>query len=140
MRQGHTPFGYRITEGKAVICREEAEQIRKAYTCYLSGLSLRNVAKETGLAMKHASIKRLLQNRHYLGDDYYPAVIDRETFDAAEAERKRRSAALGRDDLPKKEICARAPLTRFRMANTDQLCSDPFEQAQHIYSLIESEV
>lgn len=140
MRQGHTPFGYRIINGRAAICREEAAQIRQIYMHYLGGLSLRKIPEEVGLAMKHASIKRLLQNKHYLGDDFYPAIIDRETFDAAETERKRRASALGRDDLPKKEICSRAPLTRFRMANADQVNDDPFEQAQYIYSLIESEV
>lgn len=90
--------------------------------------------------MQHSSVKRILQNEHYLGDTFYPAIIDRETFDAAEEERKRREGALGRDNRPKKKTCSRVPQTRFRMRKTDQVCNDPYEQAQYLYSLIESEV
>ena len=86
MSRGHTPFGYRIENGVAVICEDQAEQIRKIYTGYLGGLSLRNAAKEVGMNVTHSSVKRLLQNPHYLGDDFYPAIIDRETFDAFEVE------------------------------------------------------
>ena len=32
----------------------------------------------------------------YLGDDYYPAIIDKETFDKAEEIRMERAKALGR--------------------------------------------
>ena len=140
MRQGHTPFGYRIKDGKAVICKEEADQVRRIYAGYLSGLSLKMAAGEAGLTMQHSSVKRILQNEHYLGDAFYPAIIDRETFDSAEAERKRREGALGRDNRPKKGPCSRVPQTRFRMKKTDQVCNDPYEQAQYLYSLIESEV
>ena len=140
MRQGHTPYGYRIQDGKAIICQEEADQVRRIFAGYLSGLSLKMAAKEAGLTMQHSSVKRLLQNKHYPGDDFYPAIIDLETFDAADAERQRREEALGRDNCPKKRLCPRVPPTRFRMAKTDRVFSDPYEQAQYAYSLIESEV
>ena len=42
----------------------------------------------------------MLKNTHYSKDEYYPAVIDRETFDKAEQERMRRVAALGRIKEP----------------------------------------
>ena len=38
----------------------------------------------------------MMQNKRYLGDDYYPAIIDKETFDAAEKERVKRQIRLGR--------------------------------------------
>ncbi len=140
MRQGHTPYGYQIKDGKAIICQEEADQVRRIFAGYLSGLSLKMAAEEAGLTMQHSSVKRLLQNKHYTGDNFYPAIIDQETLDSAEAERIRREGALGRDNRPKKKLCQRVPLTRFRMAKTDQVFRDPYEQAQYLYSLIESEV
>ena len=140
MRQGHTPFGYRIKDGKAVICHEEAEQVRQIYTGYISGLSLKKAAEAAELKMQHAQLKRMLQNKHYLGDAFYPAIIDRKTFDAAELEYKSRRGVLGRDHFHKKEACSRVPITKFRMTKTDQVFNDPYEQAQYIYSLIESEV
>ena len=140
MRQGHTPYGYQIKDGKAIICQEESDQVRRIFAGYLSGLSLKMAAEEAGLTMQHSSVKRLLQNKHYIGDDFYPAIIDQETFDSAEAERIRREGVLGRDNRPKKKLCQRVPLTRFRMAKANQVFRGPYEQAQYMYSLIESEV
>ena len=139
MRQGHTPFGYRIIDGRALVSQKEAAQVQLIYAGYLSGLSLKRAAGEAGLTMQHSSVKQLLQNKHYIGDDFYPAIIDQETFDAAEKERKRREAVLGRDNLPRKGLCAKVPPTKFRMKKGNQVYIDPYERAQYIYGLIESE-
>ena len=89
MGRGHTPFGYRIENGVAVVCEKEVAQIRKLYEGYLNGLSLVAAAAEAGLTLKHTSVKCIMQNPHLLGDDFYPAIIDQETYDAFEAESKR---------------------------------------------------
>ena len=136
---GHMPYGYRVENGTTVICEKEAGQIRDIYAGYLSGLGYVEAARNAGLSMAHTSVKRMLQNRHYLGDDFYPAIIDRGTFDAAEEEHLRRSAALGRDNLPKKETGHRRIQTRFKMGRCEKKLDDPYEQATYIYSLIESE-
>lgn len=140
MGRGHTPFGYRIENGKAVVNGAEAEQIKKIYAGYLSGLSYTEAAKRAGLERTHSSVKRMLQNRHYVGDDFYPAIIDRKTYDAAEAERQRRSTALGRDHRKRQETGNEAIPVRFRMGRYTAKQKDPYEQAAYIYSLIESEV
>ena len=139
MGRGHTPFGYRIENGKAVVCEEEAAQIRKLYERYLNGLSLVATAADAGLTMKHTSVKCIMQNPHLLGDDFYPAIIDQETYDAFEAERKRREKALGRDKRAKRPIEARPAPTSFRMREALSVNDDPYKQAEYIYSLIESE-
>ena len=92
----HTPFGYRIENGKAVIDIEAAKQIKTLFDSYLSGDSLATAAKKAGITAFHAGIGRMLRNARYLGDDYYPAIIDPNTFTAAEAERIRRAEKLGR--------------------------------------------
>ncbi len=140
MNRGHTPYGYRIENGCAVICDEEAEQIRKMYESYLRGLSLIAAAKESGIQMKHSSAKLIMQNPRYLGDGFYPAIIDRETFDAFEVERKRREEVLGRDKREKKTVKAVPAPTSFRMAKPTKTFSDSYQQAEYLYSLIESEV
>ena len=140
MSRGHTPYGYRIENSTAFICEEQAGQIRKIYEGYLSGLSLRNAAREAGVKLPHASVRRIMQNPHYLGDDFYPAIVDRETFDAFEAERKKREKALGRDGRKKKTVETPPAPTSFRMEQLEQAFSDPYRQAEYIYSLIESEV
>ena len=139
MSRGHTPYGYRIENGIAVICEEEAAQIREIYRGYFAGLSFRNAAKEVGLDMTHSVVKHMLQNPHYLGDNFYPAIIDSETFDAFEVERQRREKAMGRDNIQKKAMEARPVATSFRMKEADQSFENPYEQAEYLYSLIESE-
>ena len=136
---GHIPYGYRIKNGKAVIDEAAATQVRELYKNYLSGLSLTNAAKEAGLDLLHSGAKRMMRNSHYLGDDFYPAIIDRETFEAFAAERDRREKALGRDNRESKPVTASPAPTVFRMRKKDQTLSNPYRQAEYIYSLIESE-
>ena len=64
---GHTPYGYRIENGCAVIDEEAAGKIRRLYTNYLAGMSQAKAAIEAGIETYHSSAKRLMQNRHYLG-------------------------------------------------------------------------
>ena len=139
MGRGHTPFGYRIQNGSAVIVPGEAEQIRKIYAGYLAGQGFIEAAKNAGLTMQHSSVKRLLQNKHYLGDEFYPAIIDKKTFHAAEAERLHRLEIMGRDYKTRTATEDRKVMTRFSMKPMTQKLQDPYEQAAYIYSLIESE-
>ena len=55
--------------------------------------------------VSNASVKWLLQNRHYLGDEFYPAIINRQTFDAAEAERLCRLGLQYRYQQGKVQVC-----------------------------------
>ena len=125
---GHTPFSYRIENGKAVIDEAAAAQVRDLYKNYLSGLSLTN-----------SGAKRMMLNRHYLGDDFYPAIIDPASFDAASAELSKRSTQLGRNDRYIAPIIKR-PTTAFRLGDITENYENPVRQAEYLYSLIESEV
>ena len=136
---GHTPFGYRIKNGKAVIDEVAAAQIRGLYKNYLSGLSLTNAAKEAGLTLLHSGAKRMMLNRHYLGDDFYPAIIDQASFDAVSAELNKRSTQLGRNDRYIAPT-AKKPPTAFRLGDITENYENPIRQAEYLYSLIESEV
>ena len=50
--RGHLPYGYRIENGIAVVCDEEAAKLRKIYEGYLAGLSLVEAAARTGMNRK----------------------------------------------------------------------------------------
>ena len=136
---GHTPFGYRIENGKAVIDDEAAEQVKALFLSYLSGDSLTTAAQKAGINSFHVGIGKMLRNTRYLGDEYYPAIIDRERFDKAEEIRTSRASSLGRirelQDAPKPVAD-----TRFTMPFVERKFADPFAQAEYAYSLIESEV
>ena len=92
----HIPYGYRIENGRAVIDEEQAATVRDFFQNYISGMALVPAAKKVGLKLYHGSAGRMLRNKKYLGDDYYPAIIDKETFDKAEEIRMDRAKALGR--------------------------------------------
>jgi hypothetical protein len=135
----HTPFGYRIENGKAVIDKEAAEQIKTLFQSYLSGDSLATAAKKAGIKGFHSGTGRILRNKRYLGDEFYPAIIDKDTFNTAEAERIIRQERLGRNRKPKQEKEVVYP-TIFRMKEGREEFDDPFAQAEYAYSLIETEV
>jgi hypothetical protein len=133
-------YGYEMKNGAAVIDQIAAEKIRTLYQNYLSGMTLSKAAKEAGIDAWHGSVSRILENRHYLGDDFYPALIDPSTFGQAAEERIRRARKLGRTKLKHKENPERIPPTRFHRLPSERSFEDPKEQAEYLYSMIESEV
>jgi hypothetical protein len=136
---GHTPYGYRIENGQAVIDEAAASVIRMLYKNYLSGMGLMETAKEAGLTTYHGTVKRMLQNKHYLGDEFYPAIIDKATFDAVPAELNKRAGRLGRLNRAKAIVIKPIPTT-FNLKQPEKELPNPFRQAEYLYSLIETEV
>jgi hypothetical protein len=135
----HIPYGYRIENGKAVIDEKTAGQVRTLFEAYLAGDSMNTAAEKAGIQTLHSVIGRMLTNARYAGDEYYPAIIDRETLAAAAEERLRRAEKLGRIREPKEEKGIVMP-TAFRMREGTEQFDAPFAQAESAYSLIESEV
>lgn len=86
-----------------------------------------------------AGIGNILKNKKYVGDDFYPAIIDNDSFEAAEIERLNRAKKLGRIWEKKEHIGSPAP-TSFSIADGNEQFDDPFKQAEYAYSLIEMEV
>ena len=135
----HIPYGYKIVNGKAAINEEQAASVRKFFEGYISGQSLNAASTNAGLDICHGSAGRMLRNKHYLGDDYYPAIIEQELFDKAEEVRMARAGSLGRirelkqEQKPMAEKC-------FSLKSVPIRFPDPFKQAEYAYSLIESKV
>ena len=97
-------------------------------------------AADAGITMKHCGVKRLLQNKKYLGDDFYPAIFTQDTLDKIEMERKRREKALGRDRRKSKEPKESPIYTEFFIPRVTKKYDDAIKQAEYAYSLIISEV
>jgi len=92
----HIPFGCTIQNGRAVVNEEEAVKIKKLFEVYLSGLSLTEAAQNAGIKRYHTSIARMLSDKRYVKDKFYPPIISRNIFEKAQLERRRRAEALGR--------------------------------------------
>lgn len=136
----HLPLGYRIENGEAKIDERTADQVRNLFAFYNEGFSLRDAADKVGLTGFHSSIGRILKNEKYLGDDYYPALIDRETFEKTQMLRYEKAKSLGRlHDYSEVESSPKLGKVTFKLGAVPQKYDDPYEQAAFAYSLIETE-
>lgn len=140
MTMEHTPYGYEIIGGAAVINEEQAARLRRICGNYLSGMSFINAAAAEGIAKSHCGVKRMIQNPRYLGDGFYPAILDEETVRKVEAERVRREKALGRDRRKGKGAPAGTVFTEFSSPKTDLKYGDPIAQAEYAYRIIRNGV
>lgn len=137
MKATSIPYGYRIERGKAVINELEAEKVRELFSFYLSGLSIKKAKEAAGIDTCVRTANNMLQKETYLGDDYYPAIIERATFNAAAEERLRRLESFG-NRRPKKPKDVIEIKTRFRIADTNVIPADltPAQKVSFLYSLI----
>ena len=58
---GHTPYGYKIVNGRAVIDEVEGAAVKKLYEGYLGGLGLQAAADEAGISINHCQAKRMMK-------------------------------------------------------------------------------
>ena len=135
----HTPFGYQIVDGKAVVVEKQADQVKLLFENYISGMSLQAAAESAGLHLSHASAGRILRNKNYLGNKFYPAIIDEELFDKAEEIRMKRVQYLNRNKEFKPKDKPSIPCN-FKMAKPMEKRNNPYKQAEYLYSLLGSEV
>ena len=106
MRQRHMPLGYRMAGGKIVIAPEQAEIIKEIFQEYSEGASLYQLARKlTDLGAlnanhkpvwNHGTVGKILENRKYLGDEFYPKIIASELFTQVQERRKEKSREVGR--------------------------------------------
>ena len=136
----YVPYGYAITDGVVTVDERAADQVRDFFEKYISGLSLAVAGEQAGIQKTHSSMGLILKNINYLGNDVYPAIIDKETFDKAEEVRNKRAKDLGRI-VELAAFSAPPPIERFKMRKSEgKLPDDPVGRAEYLYSLIESEV
>ena len=126
-------YGYRIGNGIAVIDEQEVAVIIGIFNGYLSGMSLTAAAKNAGQPMVHSCVKNIIKRTCYAGDDFYPAIVSKQTLARANAELIRRADKHCKGSRRKappifKEFTLSVPAMQFE---------DPIRQAEYVYSLIE---
>lgn len=133
------PYGYKVVDGKAVVDADKKEKIKKLFSLYISGKTLVKAGENAGIKMFHAGIAKVLDNPVYLGTDFYPSIIDEETFRRVAAERLKRASTLGRSRDYSKVTEEKRTRQRYFLEVVEKKFSDPFEQASFAYSQIRSE-
>lgn len=104
-----SPYGYRNDDGDLVVVPEEATVVRLIYKLFLDGNTDHAIAQElssSGLPTKQGgawarqTVKKILQNPVYCGylrwqdhvyDNGHEAILDVETFNAAQVKRYKRA-------------------------------------------------
>lgn len=135
----HTPFGYKIVNGRIEIHAREYEQLKFLIQSYLSGKSLANAARESGINRSHGGITRILTDERYLGNEMFPRLISKEQFEQLKEERFKRAKKLGRLNRTKEEESF-TPSFKFMIGKMENKYDNPIKQAEYVYSLIKEEV
>ena len=129
-------YGYKIVDGRAVLDESAQRKIQRLFQNYIAGMSLSKAADEAGIHTPHGMVGKLLSNQHYLGDSFYPQLIDKSAFEKAAEERRHRAEKLGRTNLKKPVAEKKAP-TNFTLSKIEEYHDDPARQAEYLYSLIQ---
>ena len=106
MMQRHMPMGYKMVNGQIEINEEQAQIVKSIFIDYIKGKSLKAIAKELterGILnankkpnWNHGPVGKILQNVKYKGDEFYPRLIDEDTFKKARELRASVEIKLGR--------------------------------------------
>lgn len=96
------PFGYQIENGKTVVQKEESEIVKKVFSLYIEGETLKSIADYLtnqnveyyqGKAQWNKNkINRIIENEKYIGTEIYPMIISETLFRQAKAVKKRSPA------------------------------------------------
>ncbi len=130
----HTPFGYIIINGKAVIDEENAERVRMLFQEYIDCGSMRAAAKKAGIDKTHSVIGRLLKNETYVGTEYYPQIVDEDIF--AKAQEIRGNNAKSQNRIGAYRPHPKAEIGIFTIGKVATQYDDPYKQAEYAYSQI----
>ena len=103
-----------MVNGKNALNASEAEAVRKIFSDYINGKSLKAIAAEMKIPYNVGKevwnknmVYRVLENRIYTGENDYPQIICTEDFEAAartKAERNAYSKPAPKDEPLKVEI------------------------------------
>ncbi len=129
-------YGYKIKNGDIVIDEKEKDDIKTVFNNYILGMSLLKSAEKTGIIHNHSSIKRILKNDVYLGNEVYPKIIEREVFAKAQVVLNERSKSIRLHTKRCKKI--KIPYN-FKFSTKIKSYNNPFKEAEYLYTLIESE-
>lgn len=89
MKIRNIPYGYQYKNGSIAIQTEETETVTRIFTEYLNGLSLLKIAEQLNnehieympgvCGWNKSRIKRIIEDKRYLGSNGYPPIIDEDT-------------------------------------------------------------
>ena len=100
MKNRRFPYGYEMQNGVIVISAKEADTVKRIFREYLNGDNLKIIAERltekqveflpSEYGWNKNRIKRMIEDKRYIGDNSYPAIVDEDVFKRANAEKNSR--------------------------------------------------
>lgn len=107
MKNRTLPYGYCCENGVIAVQPQESDVLKQIYAAYLNGQSLLTIAEKLNqdgteympkvIAWNKGRIKRLIEDKRYLGTDIFPSLIAKETFVAAQKVKQDRNTQKDTD-------------------------------------------
>ena len=136
-----------MVNGKNALNASEAEAVRKIFSDYINGKSLKAIAAEMKIPYNVGKeiwnknmVYRVLENRNYIGENGYPPIISKEDFEQAaciKAERNTYSKPAPKDEPPQAEnlMTEYIPTEKIQLMNNEinrLLDSDDKEKVEEL--------
>jgi hypothetical protein len=136
MKNRKVLYGYQIQDGQYGIHPEEAPVVCRIFSSYTLGLSYQKVSDmlnrdripyspEDFLWNKH-KIKRLLENKHYVGDENYPAILDTALYLEVQSIIREKNSSCA----TKKPLSSEALLPQLRCSHCHGAMGSSFHKAK----------
>lgn len=100
MKNRRFPYGYEMAGGEIVVCPEQAETVKWIFSAYLAGENLKSIASDLTrrrveylpgeCGWNKSRIKRMIEDRRYIGDETYPPIVGADIYLRANEEKERR--------------------------------------------------
>ena len=91
LKNRNIPFGYCVINGKYALNVTESETVKKIFSDYINGKSLKTIAAEMQIpynanktAWNKNMVSRVLENKKYIGENSYPKIVAKYEFEQAE--------------------------------------------------------
>ena len=85
-------YGYKVENGKTVVCEDEAKIVKMVFSLYKEGKTLNGIAAllterkivyfQDSSKWNKNTINRMIENEKYTGNEVYPAIISKDEFEA----------------------------------------------------------
>lgn len=130
MKTRNIPFGYRMENGKIIFHPTESQAVQDIFSDYLDGQSLLKIAQRLNerqveylpgtTGWNKARLKRIIEDKRYIGSDGYPSIIEPSIYEKAQAVRASRNT--------QKSLDRTADIFKLQLPVLCEKCGEPMQR------------
>lgn len=130
MKTRNIPFGYTMENGKIIFHPTESQAVQDIFSDYLDGQSLLKIAQRLNerqveylpevAGWNKARLKRIIEDKRYIGSDGYPPIIEQSIYNKAQAVRASRNT--------QKSLDRTADIFKLQLPVLCEKCGEPMQR------------